>query len=67
MFCGIVADAVPHTKVYEDDTPYAFRDIYPGSDSHLPMTPHTAQQGPGGDSNRRPAGAEWGRLPCETR
>ncbi|MGZ9887322.1 hypothetical protein ACXN1G_25605 (plasmid) [Rhodococcus ruber] len=53
--------------MYEDDTPYAFRDIYPGSDSHLPMTPHTAQQGPGGDSNRRPAGAEWGRLPCETR
>ena len=39
LFCGIVAGEVPHTKVFEDDTTYAFMDIHPASDGHLLVIP----------------------------
>ncbi|MDV2477065.1 HIT family protein [Rhodococcus zopfii] len=39
LFCGIVAGEVPHTKVSEDDTMYAFMDINPASDGHLLVIP----------------------------
>ncbi|WP_070385125.1 HIT family protein [Rhodococcus erythropolis] len=39
LFCGIVAGSVPHVKVAEDETTYAFMDINPGSNGHLLVIP----------------------------
>lgn len=39
LFCGIVAGEVPHTKVSEDETTYAFMDVNPASDGHLLVIP----------------------------
>lgn len=35
MFCRIIAGEIPSTKVYEDATAYAFRDINPQAPTHV--------------------------------
>ena len=35
LFCKIIAGQIPSTKVYEDDTTYAFKDINPKAKIHV--------------------------------
>ncbi len=44
LFCKIIAGEIPSTKVYEDETVYAFRDIAPQAPTHVLVVPkaHTA-------------------------
>lgn len=39
LFCKIIAGDIPSTKVYEDDTLYAFRDINPQAPTHILVIP----------------------------
>lgn len=39
LFCRIIAGEIPSTKVYEDDTVYAFRDIAPQAPTHILVVP----------------------------
>ena len=39
IFCKIVAGDIPSTKVYEDDTILAFRDIAPMAPTHILVIP----------------------------
>ena len=39
LFCKIVAGDIPSTKVYEDDTVFAFRDIAPQAPTHILVIP----------------------------
>lgn len=39
LFCKIVAGEIPATKVYEDDTVLAFRDIAPAAPTHILVIP----------------------------
>ncbi len=39
VFCKIVAGEIPSTKVYEDDTVLAFRDIQPMAPTHILVIP----------------------------
>ena len=39
LFCKIVAGAIPSTKVYEDETVLAFRDIAPQAPTHVLVIP----------------------------
>ena len=39
LFCKIMAGEVPSTKVYEDDSSYAFRDISPAAPTHVLVIP----------------------------
>lgn len=39
LFCKIIAGDIPSTKVYEDDTVYAFRDINPQAPTHVLVIP----------------------------
>ena len=39
LFCKIIAGEIPSTKVYEDDTMYAFRDINPEAPCHVLVIP----------------------------
>ena len=39
IFCKIVAGEIPSTKVYEDDSILAFRDIAPQAPSHILVIP----------------------------
>ena len=39
LFCKIVAGTIPSTKVYEDDTILAFRDIAPMAPTHILVIP----------------------------
>jgi len=39
LFCRIVRDEIPSTKVYEDDAVLAFRDIAPRSPTHILVIP----------------------------
>ncbi len=39
LFCKIIAGDIPSTKVYEDDTVYAFRDIAPMAPTHILVVP----------------------------
>ena len=39
IFCKIVAGQIPSTKVYEDDTVLAFRDIEPQAPTHILVIP----------------------------
>lgn len=39
IFCKIVAGQIPSTKVYEDETVFAFRDINPQSPTHILVIP----------------------------
>ena len=41
IFCKIVAGEIPSTKVYEDETVYAFRDINPQAPTHVLVVPKT--------------------------
>ena len=41
IFCKIIAGEIPSTKVYEDDTVYAFRDINPMAPVHVLIVPKT--------------------------
>lgn len=39
LFCKIIAGEIPSTKVYEDETVYAFRDISPAAKEHILFIP----------------------------
>ena len=39
LFCKIIAGEIPSTKVYEDDTVLAFRDIAPQAPTHILVIP----------------------------
>ena len=39
LFCKIVNGDIPSTKVYEDETVYAFRDIAPQAPTHILVIP----------------------------
>ena len=39
LFCKIVAGQIPSTKVYEDETVFAFRDIAPQAPTHILVIP----------------------------
>ena len=39
LFCKIIAGEIPSTKVYEDETVYAFRDINPQAPTHVLVVP----------------------------
>ena len=41
LFCKIVAGIIPSTKVYEDETVFAFRDINPQTPTHILVIPKT--------------------------
>ena len=41
LFCKIVAGVIPSTKVYEDKTVLAFRDIAPMAPTHILVIPKT--------------------------
>ncbi len=41
LFCKIVAGEIPSTKVYEDDSILAFRDINPQAPTHILVIPKT--------------------------
>ena len=39
LFCRIIAGEIPSTKVYEDETVFAFRDINPQAPTHVLVVP----------------------------
>ena len=39
LFCKLVAGEIPSTKVYEDETVLAFRDIAPQAPTHILVIP----------------------------
>ena len=39
IFCKIVSGAIPSTKVYEDETCFAFLDIHPVAKGHVLLVP----------------------------
>ena len=39
LFCKIIAGEIPSTKVYEDDSTYAFKDINPKAKVHVLIVP----------------------------
>lgn len=39
LFCKIAAGEIPSTKVYEDETVFAFRDIEPQAPQHILIIP----------------------------
>lgn len=39
LFCKIIAGEIPCTKVYEDETVFAFRDINPQAPTHVLVIP----------------------------
>ncbi len=39
LFCKIIAGSIPSTKVYEDETVYAFRDIAPQAPTQVLVVP----------------------------
>ena len=41
LFCKIAAGVIPSTKVYEDETVLAFRDIAPQAPTHILVIPKT--------------------------
>ena len=41
LFCKIIAGEIPSTKVYEDDSILAFRDIAPQAPTHILVIPKT--------------------------
>lgn len=40
LFCRIIAGEIPSTKVYEDETVFAFRDINPQAPTHILVIPN---------------------------
>jgi len=47
LFCKIAAGQIPSTKVYADETVYAFRDIAPQAPVHILVIPRTHIDGVG--------------------
>ena len=45
LFCRIVRGEIPSTRVYEDETCYAFRDINPQAPTHVVLVPKTHVHG----------------------
>lgn len=45
LFCKIIAGTIPSTKVYEDETVLAFRDIAPQAPTHVLVIPKTHIEG----------------------
>ena len=45
LFCKIIAGDIPSTKVYEDETVFAFRDINPQAPTHILVIPKTHSPG----------------------
>ena len=45
LFCAIAAGEIPSTKVYEDDSILAFRDIAPQAPTHILVIPKTHLSG----------------------
>ena len=41
LFCKIIAGEIPSTKVFEDETVLAFRDIAPMAPTHILVVPKT--------------------------
>lgn len=39
LFCKIIAGSIPSTKVYEDETILAFRDVNPQAPTHILVIP----------------------------
>lgn len=39
LFCKIISGDIPSTKVYEDDSTYAFADIHPKAKVHVLIVP----------------------------
>ncbi len=39
LFCKIIKGEIPSTKVYEDESVYAFRDINPQAPTHILVIP----------------------------
>ena len=39
LFCKIISGMIPSTKVYEDETVFAFRDIAPQAPTHILVVP----------------------------
>ena len=39
LFCKIIAGEIPSTKVYEDESVFAFRDIAPQAPTHILVIP----------------------------
>ena len=39
IFCKIIAGEIPSTRVYEDETVFAFRDIAPQAPTHILVVP----------------------------
>ena len=39
LFCKIIAGQIPSSKVYEDESVYAFRDIAPQAPTHILVVP----------------------------
>lgn len=39
LFCRIIAGEIPSSKVYEDETVFAFRDINPQAPTHILVVP----------------------------
>ena len=39
LFCKIIGGTIPSTKVYEDETVFAFRDINPQAPTHVLVVP----------------------------
>jgi histidine triad (HIT) family protein len=44
LFCKIVADSIPATKIYEDESTLAFLDIHPNSKGHSLIIPKAHSQ-----------------------
>ena len=42
LFCKIIAGQIPSSKVYEDETTYAFNDINPKAKVHVLVVPKTS-------------------------
>jgi len=40
IFCKIITGEIPSTKVYEDETVTAFRDIHPVAPTHILIIPN---------------------------
>ena len=45
LFCKIIAGEIPSSKVYEDETVYAFRDIAPQAPTHILVVPKVHMDG----------------------
>ena len=53
LFCKIIAGEIPSTKVYEDETVLAFRDINPQAPTHVLVVPKVHIPGCDGVTSQR--------------